>query len=66
MKVFVEGVGEIQLPVNGVSTGSLPMASSLADVRLIEQTIGPLEHTQDGVKWSPLREILETHGCFHG
>jgi hypothetical protein len=44
----------------------LPAWSVTQDMSLVERTIGPMEHMDRGVKWSPVREVLATHGVFHG
>ena len=65
LQVDVPGVGKVQLPVAG-NSGSLPAMTANDSITLLEQTIGPRENCEHGTKWSPVREVLLTHGAFHG
>ena len=65
LDVDVAGVGKVRLPVGG-NDGSLPAMVARDSITLLEQTIGPRENCQRGTKWSPVREVLLTHGAFHG
>ena len=65
LQVDVPGVGKVQLPVAG-NHDSLPAMTARDSITLLEQAIGPRENSERGTKWSPVREILLTHGAFHG
>jgi len=65
LRVDVPGVGNVCLPVAG-NDGSLPAMTARDSIALLEQTVGPREDCQTGTKWSPVREVLLTHGAFHG
>lgn len=65
LQVDVPGVGKVQLPVAG-NHDALPAMTARDSITLLEQTIGPRELCERGTKWSPVREVLLTHGAFHG
>jgi hypothetical protein len=51
---------------NRINRVALPSLTLGTDIGLLEQTVGPVIRDQSGVRWSPVREMFECEGAFHG